>query len=64
MNMKELQDQLEQWSNQNGMAIKNPSEDNKKNKKKSEKLSKQDLRELMGTDRDTYCRRGGAIRRK
>lgn len=30
-----------------------------------EKLSKHDLRELMGTNRDTYKRgRGGAIRRK
>ena len=34
------------------------------NKIRKEKLSKQDLRELMGTNRDTYKRRNGAIRRK
>lgn len=31
---------------------------------KKEKLSKRDLRELMGTNRDTYKRHNGAIRRK
>lgn len=35
------------------------------NKIRKEKLSKRDLRELMGTNRDTYKRgRGGATRRK
>jgi len=34
------------------------------NKIRKEKLSKQDLRELMGTNRDTYKRHNGAIRRK
>lgn len=33
-------------------------------KVRKEKLSKQDLRELMGTNRDTYKRHNGAIRRK
>jgi len=36
----------------------------KLNKIKKEKLSKHDLRELMGTNRDTYKRHNGAIRRK
>jgi hypothetical protein len=41
-------------------------EDKKKPVKKptTEKLSQQDLEELMGTKRDTYVRRNGAIRRK
>ena len=34
------------------------------NKIKKEKLSNRDLRELMGTNRDTYKRHNGAIRRK
>jgi hypothetical protein len=33
-------------------------------KVRKEKLSKHDLRELMGTNRDTYKRHNGAIRRK
>jgi hypothetical protein len=36
----------------------------KLNKIRKEKLSKHDLRELMGTNRDTYKRHNGAIRRK
>lgn len=37
----------------------------KLNKVRKEKLFKHDLRELMGTNRDTYKRgRGGAMRRK
>jgi hypothetical protein len=31
---------------------------------KKEKLSRKDLEELMGTRRDTYERRNGAVRRK
>ena len=61
--MKEFQDQLNEWCHQQGMDIKKPPADKSK-KKKPEKLSNQDLRDLMGTGRDTYCRRGGAIRRK
>jgi hypothetical protein len=33
-------------------------------KKKKEKLSQRDLRELMGTNQSTYKRHKGAIRRK
>lgn len=36
----------------------------KLNKVRKEKLSNHDLRELMGTNRDTYKRHNGAIRRK
>lgn len=37
---------------------------NKRKKKKNKKLSAYELRDLMGQNRDTYERRGGAIRRK
>lgn len=37
---------------------------NKRKKKKSRKLNEYELRDLMGQNRDTYERRGGAIRRK
>lgn len=36
----------------------------KSKKKKQEKLSEHDLRELMGTNRDTYKRVRGAVRRE
>jgi hypothetical protein len=35
-----------------------------KSPKKKEKLSTKDIEELMGTRRDTYERRNGAVRRK
>ena len=37
---------------------------NRKNPNRSEVLSRKDLADLMGTNRDRYERRGGAIRRK
>lgn len=36
----------------------------KKNKKQSTELSEWDIKELMGMNRTTYERRGGAIRQK
>ena len=36
----------------------------RKKRKSKEKLSERDLAELMGTNRDRYTRRHGAIRRK
>lgn len=40
--------------------------DNKKSKspKQKENLSTKEIEELMGTKRDTYVRRNGAVRRK
>jgi hypothetical protein len=37
---------------------------NKVKSPKKEKLSTKDIEELMGTRRDTYERRNGAVRRK
>ncbi|QOY38791.1 hypothetical protein AWH56_005285 [Anaerobacillus isosaccharinicus] len=36
----------------------------KKKKRNVEKLTERDIKELMGQYRDTYERRGGAVRRK
>ncbi|MGY3717050.1 hypothetical protein ACWE42_16170 [Sutcliffiella cohnii] len=64
---KSLRDQLKDWKKQR--ALEKQSKYKKKNatpsKKKEEKLSDKDLRELMGTNRPTYARgRGGAYRQK
>ncbi|RHW38712.1 hypothetical protein D1B33_07515 [Lysinibacillus yapensis] len=37
---------------------------NKPKKRKQERLSERDWLEIMGTNRDTYTRKNGAIRRK
>lgn len=40
------------------------SNNKKRNKRKSERLSERDLKELMGMNRDTYKRVNGKIKRK
>lgn len=40
------------------------SKPNKKKRKNKEKLSRREIEELMGINRDIYVRKGGAMRRK
>ncbi|AST93019.1 hypothetical protein BC6307_18020 [Sutcliffiella cohnii] len=64
---KSIRDQLKDWKMQHGFEtkIKYKQKNVTTSKKKEEKLSDQDLRELMGTNRPTYARgRGGAYRQK
>ncbi|WBL16434.1 hypothetical protein [Sutcliffiella sp. NC1] len=64
---KSLRDQLKEWKKQHGFErqIKYKMINVTLSKKKEEKLSDRDLRELMGTNRPTYARgRGGAYRQK
>lgn len=42
----------------------NPTTNSTTKKKKTENLSRKDLEDLMGTRRDIYTRRNGAVRRK
>lgn len=64
---KSLRDQLKDWKKQHGVSkrIIQKKRTSSNAKKKQERLSDKDLRELMGTDRPTYARgRGGAYRQK
>lgn len=55
-----IADHLSKEQKQKLNKVKSP----KKKKKKKEILSFRDIEELMGTRRDTYERRNGAVRRK
>jgi len=56
-----IADHLSKEQKQKLDKVKSPK---KKRKKKKEILSFRDIEELMGTRRDTYERRNGAVRRK
>lgn len=60
--MGTLQDQLNQWKKANGHKEMKTSK--KKRRRRSESLTAEDLRELMGVNRQTLRRgRGGAFKR-
>jgi hypothetical protein len=50
--------------NQLRRAERNKKENKPKHKSKKENLSYKDIEELMGTHRDIYTRKNGAVRRK
>ncbi|MBS4172106.1 hypothetical protein [Bacillus sp. FJAT-49736] len=60
---KPLKDQLKQWEKKHKEIIRNNREMNKK--RKSEHLSEEDIKELMGINRTIYRRcKGGAWRNR
>jgi hypothetical protein len=64
-----IADVLTNQQKQQLQKIKSPKKKHKelhkpKQEKKKEKLSEFDLIDLMGSNRPTYVRKGGAIRRK
>lgn len=60
-----IADHLSKEQKQKLNKVKSPKKKTSKPKqKKKEKLSFRDIEELMGTRRDTYERRNGAVRRK
>ena len=62
--MRTLQSELADkgiWKSEEG---KQNDRSDKSLKKVDERLTEKDLRDLMGLDRDTYKRVGGAIRRR
>ena len=46
------------------MAMKKPKNEKPKNEKPKKKLKQREIEELMGTKRDTYKRKNGAVRRR
>ena len=60
---KSFKEQLNQWEKQHKDLIRKERETNRR--RKLESLSDDEIKDLMGVNRDTYRRgRGGAIRRK
>ena len=61
--MKSIQEQLIEKGLVQPVKQEIEQKDTRTSKKQNERLSERELRELMGVDRQTYRRVGGAIRR-